>query len=88
MTDHPCCYYQCPEPGTIHVGKNGGDSHWICFYHFNLWHETRSRFIAQGVPCEMQELGDLLCKECWDEVKESSCVASHRVPTREPFFGR
>jgi hypothetical protein len=21
--DHPCCYYQCPELGAIHIGVNG-----------------------------------------------------------------
>ena len=54
---HRCCYDRCPRPGAVHIGVNGGDSHWICFFHFNLWHETRSRFIADGGGCAMEKLG-------------------------------
>jgi hypothetical protein len=67
VEDHPCCYYQCPEEGTIHIGANGGDSHWICFHHLNRWNTDRARFPAAGLPCEMQELDELLCDECWSE---------------------
>jgi len=64
MKDHNCCYYNCPEPGTIHIGKNGGDSHWICFRHLDRWNQNRARFVRDGGGCEMQELGELLCDEC------------------------
>jgi hypothetical protein len=67
MKDHDCCYYRCPRPGVLHIGLNGGDSHWICFYHLNKWNADRARFLAAGLPCEMLELGELLCEECWDE---------------------
>jgi hypothetical protein len=33
MKNHDCCYYHCPEEGTIHIGANGGDAHWICWRH-------------------------------------------------------
>jgi len=59
MTDHACYYYQCPEPGTIHIGVNG-----------KLWQSLDLRLSLQtsGTPtattfslteaeCEMQELG-------------------------------
>lgn len=58
MPDHDCCYIDCPEPGAIHIGKNGGDSHWICFRHFDLWNQTRARLISEGAGCVMQELGN------------------------------
>ena len=64
MNDHVCCYYRCPEPGTIHIGANGGDSHWICFRHLEKWNADRDRFLADGGGCEMRELGELLCDEC------------------------
>jgi hypothetical protein len=57
MKNHPCCYRECPEPGTIHIGINGGDSHWICFRHLDRWNQNRARFLADGGGCEMQELG-------------------------------
>jgi len=60
MTHYACCYYQCPEEGVIHIGENGGDSHWICFFHYKKWTADRGRFLADGGGCEMQELGDLL----------------------------
>ena len=63
IEDQDCCYYKCPEPGTIHIGKNGGDSHWICFRHLGAWREARARFLAYGLPCEMEELGELVCGE-------------------------
>jgi len=59
MKDFDCCYYQCPEEGTIHIGANGGDSHWICFRHLGRWNQTRARFLADGGGCEMEELGEL-----------------------------
>lgn len=58
MKDHNCCYYNCPEPGTIHIGPNGGDSHWICFRHLDRWNQNRARFLADGGGCEMEELGE------------------------------
>jgi hypothetical protein len=60
MQEHTCCYYNCPEPGTINLGPNGGDSHWICFHHLERWNQNRARFLADGCGCEMQELGELL----------------------------
>jgi hypothetical protein len=53
-----CCYYQCSEPGTIHIGVNGNpDTDWICFLHLHRWDAQRARFLADGLGCEMQELG-------------------------------
>jgi hypothetical protein len=69
---HDCCYINCPEPGTIHIGANGGDSHWICFRHLDRWNQTRVRLVAAGLPCEMQKLGELLCEKCWSEEKGKS----------------
>lgn len=69
IKDHACCYYQCLEPGTIHIGTNGSDSHWICFRHLDRWNQARARFIAQGLPCEMEELGELLRYKCRSEAK-------------------
>jgi hypothetical protein len=63
VEDHPCCYYECPEPGAIHIGVNGGDSHWICFRHLQRWNQTRTRFLADGGGCEMLELGEPLERE-------------------------
>lgn len=60
MKDHNCCYYNCPEPGTIHIGPNGGDSHWICWVHYYKWQAQRARFLADGGGCAMEELGELL----------------------------
>jgi hypothetical protein len=62
LTDHSCCYYDCPEPGAIHIGRNGGDSHWICFFHFGKWHAARARLLAERLPCAMEKLGELLCR--------------------------
>lgn len=59
MKDHNCCYYNCPEPRTIHIGPTGGDSHWICFRHLERWNQNRARFLADGGGCEMEELGEL-----------------------------
>jgi hypothetical protein len=59
-TDHTCCYANCPEPGTVHIGVNGGDSHWICWVHYYQWNARRARFLADGGGCEMEELGELL----------------------------
>lgn len=57
MKDHNCCYDNCPEPGTIRIGVNGGDSHWICFRHLEQWNANRARFLADGGGCAMEELG-------------------------------
>jgi hypothetical protein len=47
----------CERPGTIYIGENGNpDTDWICAHHFDKWHADRARFIAEGVPCEMEEL--------------------------------
>ena len=52
-----CCYYRCDRLGTIYIGKNGNpDTEWICDYHRGKWHADRSRFIADGFPCQTQEL--------------------------------
>lgn len=59
---HDCCYYQCPEPGAIHIGVNGNpDTHWICFRQYNKWNADRALVLADGLGCEMEELGELLC---------------------------
>lgn len=50
----------------LHIGLNGGDSHWICFRHPDRWNETRARLLADG-GCEMRELGELLCDEFYSE---------------------
>jgi hypothetical protein len=63
LKEHNCCYCNCPEPGTIHIGPNGGDSHWICFRHLDRWNQNRARFLADGGRCEMEELGELLEEE-------------------------
>jgi hypothetical protein len=68
MKAHECCYSQCREEGAIHIGANGGNSHWICLRHLERWNQTRTRFVEAGLPCAMEELGELLCDECWDEV--------------------
>lgn len=66
-TDNACCYHQCPEPGTVYIGPNGGDSHWICFRHLNRWNQKRARFLADGGGSEMEKLGELPCGECATE---------------------
>jgi hypothetical protein len=64
ITDHTCCYANCPEPATIHIGVNGNpDTHWICWRHLERWNQTRARFIADGGGCEMEELGEPLESE-------------------------
>ena len=63
LTDHSCCYADCPDEGVFHIGPNGGDSHWICFRHLNQWNQTRVRFLADGGGCEMEQLGELLEEE-------------------------
>jgi hypothetical protein len=60
MKDHNCCYDNCPEPGTIHIGVNGGDSHWIRLRHLDRWNADRVRFLADGGGCAMEELGEPL----------------------------
>ena len=64
MEDHECCCNNCPEAGTIHIGVNGGDSHWIWFRHLEKWNADRDRFLADGGVCEMQRRGELLYDEC------------------------
>jgi hypothetical protein len=59
MKDFDCCYDNCPEPGTIQIGVNGDDSHWICFRHLEKWNADHDRFPADGGGCEMQRLGEL-----------------------------
>ena len=64
LTDHSCCYADCPEPGTIHNGTNGNpDTHWICWVHYFKWNADRARFLADGGGCEMEVLGELLEQE-------------------------
>lgn len=66
--NHACCYANCAEPGTIHIGPNGNpDTHWICPHHLNRWNANRARLIADGGGCEMEELGEPLCDECWQD---------------------
>jgi hypothetical protein len=48
MEHHDCSYYQCPEEGTIHIGANGGESHWICSSHYYRWNADRYRFLADS----------------------------------------
>jgi hypothetical protein len=72
---HTCCYADCRNRGSIHIGRNGGDSHWICWIHLAKWNARRARFLAAGLPCEMQELGDLLRKECWEESNDGSFLS-------------
>jgi hypothetical protein len=72
---HGCCYDRCPRPGAIYIGLNGNlNTDWICFFHFDLWHETRARFLADGGGCEMQALGELLDQECRDEVSKADSL--------------
>lgn len=64
MKEHKCCYLDCSRPSYLHIGFNGGDSHWICSYHLDHWHANRARFDAQGLPCAMEKLGEPVCGEC------------------------
>jgi hypothetical protein len=66
MKDHICCYINSPEPGTIHIGVNGGDSPWIRFCHYDRWNATAPASSADGGGYEMQGLGELLCDKYWD----------------------
>ena len=60
MTTHACCYIDCPEEGAVYIGMNGNPAtDWICFYHLNRWIANRTRFLADGGGCEMEELGVL-----------------------------
>lgn len=61
MKDHDCCYYRCPEEGLVHIGKNGGKSHWICGLHLDHWNANRARFLADDGGCEMEQLGEPVC---------------------------
>jgi len=54
---HHCCYHKCDRPGTIYIGANGNpDTDWICSFHQSRWNADRSRFIANGLPCQMKKL--------------------------------
>ncbi len=55
MEHHDCCYYKCDRPGTVFIGENGNPD-WICDYHRDRWNADRSRFIADGLECQMEEL--------------------------------
>jgi hypothetical protein len=79
MKEHVCSYHNCSEPCAIHIGENGGDSHWICFRHLERWNQTRARFLADGGGCEMQELGELLCDECWKAVTQDDSLGQSRA---------
>jgi hypothetical protein len=68
MKHYQCYYYKCDRPGVIFIGLNGGDSHWICFFHYTKWNADRARFLAQGLPCEMEELGELFCDKRFNRV--------------------
>ena len=57
---HECCYIDCPEPGTIQIGVNAGDSHWIWFRHLEKWNADRDRFLADGLP-RQQRQGSVPC---------------------------
>ena len=59
-TDHACCYHECPREGIVHIGKNGGKSHWICCLHLDHWNANRARFLADDGGCAMEELGEPL----------------------------
>jgi hypothetical protein len=52
---HDCCYYQCPEPGTIHLKNANPDNKWICRNHFDKWHADRARSSRTGF-CATWEL--------------------------------
>jgi hypothetical protein len=69
----------------IHMGANGGDSHWICFRHLERWNKTRARFRADGRGCEMRELGELLCDECYSEatINDSYAAGTVKVKSQE-----
>ena len=57
MRHHDCCYYGCQRPATIYIGENGNpETGWICTYHYDQWHADRARFLADGLPCQMEEL--------------------------------
>ena len=57
MTHYDCCYYKCERPGTIFIGQNDNPNcAWICDYHYDKWDADRTRFIAEGLPCQMQKL--------------------------------
>jgi hypothetical protein len=54
---HACCYYNCENPGTIYIGKNGNPhTPWICVPHYDRWHADRARFLADGLGCQMEEI--------------------------------
>jgi hypothetical protein len=55
--EHHTCYYECDRPGVIFVGENGNpDTEGICAYHRDKWNGDRARFLAEALPCQMEEL--------------------------------
>lgn len=48
---HECCYHNCPRGGVLHIGANGGDSHWICFCHLAP-HTGKTRFVRWAVTAD------------------------------------
>jgi hypothetical protein len=57
MKQHQCCYINCSGARTVPIGENRNLlSQWICDYHRDKWNRDRSRFIADGLSCEMEEL--------------------------------
>ena len=78
MKDFDCCYYNCPEPGTIHIDVNGGDSHWICFRHLDRWNADRARFLADGGGCEMESWAN----GCATSAEESRGLITRYHPSR------
>jgi len=77
MKAFDCCYANCHEPGTIHIGENGNPAtHWICWIHLAKWNARRARFLREGGACEMQLLGEPLCDDCDDEGKPDICASA------------
>jgi hypothetical protein len=56
VEDHACCYYQCHEEGTVHIGPHDGDSHWICFRLRQRWNQNRARLLADGGGVQILDL--------------------------------
>lgn len=75
-THHDCCYINCPRLGMIHISENGNvDAQWISSFHRDRWNADRARVLADGGGCEMRELGELLCEECWGRCDGRSSLA-------------
>jgi hypothetical protein len=57
MEHHNCCYSRCERPGSLFIGAtSNAETDWICAYHRDKWNADRARFLADGLPCQMQEL--------------------------------